>query len=79
MHIVLGTPRKKVSLCASPGSAVPAVTPSTLPWIREPNSGDCFGHDDGHVSPGEVEPTPEKPVPGMLISELCACMCDFRW
>ena len=71
MHIVLGTPRKRRLADASPGSAPPAITPSTLPWqAREPNSGDCFGYDDGHVTPVEVDPTPEKKVPGLLIPHL---------
>ena len=67
MHLVLGTPKKK-KVAGSPGSALPSVTPTTLPWIREPNSGDCFGFDDGHVSPDpmDVQPSPEKPVPGLL-------------
>ena len=47
MHLVLGTPKKK-KVAGSPGSALPSVTPTTLPWIREPNSGDCFGFDEAH-------------------------------
>ena len=58
------TPKKNRLVLGSPGSALPGCTPSTLPWPPcEPNSGDCFGFDDGHVTPVEVDPTPSKAVP----------------